>query len=130
MQLLKYRHSDNVASVKHFLGILTRALRKAHDGVAQRPPVPFSGLLDRFLLDQKQEQASEQITHNTLASYRSMISQHIRPKWGDCKLGEVRPNLVQDWLRKLAVSPKYKGHIRSLMYRLFDKAMLWELLDV
>jgi hypothetical protein len=56
-----------------------------NDGVAQRPPVPFSGLLDRFLLDQKQEQESEQITHNTLASYRSMISQHIRPKWGDCK---------------------------------------------
>jgi integrase len=27
-------------------------------------------------------------------------------------------------------SPKYKGHIRSLMYRLFDKAMLWELLNV
>jgi integrase len=59
-----------------------------------------------------------------------MISQHIRPKWGDCKLGDVRPTLVQDWLRKLTVSPKYKGHIRSLMYRLFDKAMLWELLDV
>ena len=101
-----------------------------NDGVAQRPPVPFSGLLDRFLLDQKQEQESEQITYNTLASYRSMISQQIRPTWGDCKLEEVRPTLVQDWLRKLAVSPKYKGHIRSLMYRLFDKAMLWELLDV
>jgi integrase len=28
------------------------------------------------------------------------------------------------------LSPKYKGHIRSLMYRLFDKAMLWELLNV
>ena len=25
-----------------------------NDGVAQRPPVPFSGLLDRFLIDQKQ----------------------------------------------------------------------------
>lgn len=62
-----------------------------NDGVAQRPPVPFSGLLDRFLLDQKQEQESEQITHNTLASYRSMISQHIRPKWGDCKRGTFVP---------------------------------------
>jgi integrase len=99
-----------------------------NDGVAQRPPVPFSGFLDRFLLDQKQEQESEQITYNTLASYRSMISQHIRPTWSDCKLDEVRPTLVQDWLRKLDVSRKYKGHIRSLMYRLFDKAMLWELL--
>ena len=59
-----------------------------------------------------------------------MICQHIRPKWGDAYLEDVRPALVQDWLRKLVLSPKYKGHIRSLMYRLFDKAMLWELLNV
>jgi len=45
-------------------------------------------------------------------------------------LEDVRPALVQDWLRRLVLSPKYKGHIRSLMYRLFDKAMLWELLNV
>ena len=101
-----------------------------NDGVQRREPVLFCGLLDRFLLDQKQEQEAEQITHNTLASYRSMISQHIRPKWGDTYLEEVRPASVQDWLRKLVLSPKYKGHIRSLLYRLFDKAMLWELLDV
>jgi integrase len=59
-----------------------------------------------------------------------MIRQHIRPKWGDTYLEDVRPALVQDWLRKLVLSPKYKGHIRSLMYRLFDKVMLWELLNV
>src|SRR5215467_7825801 len=59
-----------------------------------------------------------------------MISKRIRPMWGDSQLEEVRPTVVLDWLRKLDVSPKYKGHIRSLMYRLFDKAMLWELLDV
>src|SRR5271165_682325 len=54
----------------------------------------------------------------------------LLPKWGDSCLEDVRPALVQDWLRKLVLSPKYKGHIRSLMYRLFDKAMLWELLNV
>ena len=101
-----------------------------NDGILRREPVLFCGVLDRFLLDQKQEEEAEQITHNTLASYRSMICQHIRPKWGDTHLEDVRPALVQDWLRKLVLSPKYKGHIRSLMYRLFDKAMLWELLNV
>jgi integrase len=101
-----------------------------NDGILRREPVLFCGILDRFLLDQKQEEEAEQITHNTLASYRSMICQHIRPKWGDAHLKDVRPTLVQDWLRRLDLSPKYKGHIRSLMYRLFDKAMLWELLDV
>ena len=101
-----------------------------NDGMLRRDPVLFCGILDRFLIDQKQEEDAEQITHNTLASYRSMICQHIRPKWGDTHLEDVRPALVQDWLRKLVLSPKYKGHIRSLMYRLFDKAMHWELLNV
>jgi hypothetical protein len=41
MQLLKYRHSDNVASVKHFLGILTRALRKArHFALVEGSAIP------------------------------------------------------------------------------------------
>lgn len=101
-----------------------------NDGVTRREEVLFCGVLDRFLLDQKQEEEAEQITHNTLASYRSMICQHIRPRWGDARLEEVRPALVQDWLRKLDLSPKYRGHIRSLMHRLFDKAMLWELVSM
>jgi len=99
-------------------------------GVASRAPVLFGGVLDRFLLEQQQEQDAEQITHSTFASYRSMISQHIHPKWGEVYLQDVRPALVQDWLRKLTLSPKYKGHIRSLMYRLFDRAMIWELIAV
>lgn len=101
-----------------------------NDGVASRKPILFCGILDRFLFERKQEEEGEQITHNTVASYRSMISQHIRPRWGELHVENVRPALVQDWLRKLTVSPKYKGHIRSLMYRLFDKAMLWELVPI
>jgi integrase len=102
----------------------------ANDGILGRERVPFCGILDRFLIEQKQEQEAEQITHQTLASYRSIIRRHIRPKCGDFYLQDVRPSLVQDWLRNLVMSPKYKGHIRSLMYRLFDKAMIWELIDV
>ncbi|MGO9864877.1 MAG: hypothetical protein ACLPLR_14785 [Terriglobales bacterium] len=59
-----------------------------------------------------------------------MICQHIRPTWGDAYIEDVRPALVQDWLPRLDLSPNYKGHLRSLRYRLFDKAMLWKLLDV
>ena len=39
-----------------------------NDGILRRDPVLFCGILDRFLLDQKQEEDAEQITHNTLAS--------------------------------------------------------------
>jgi integrase len=102
----------------------------ANDGIFVRERVHFCGILDRFLIEQKQEQEAEQITYQTLASYPSIIRRHIRPKWGDFYLQDVRPSLVQDWLRNLVMSPKYKGHVRSLMYRLFDKAMIWELIDV
>ncbi len=46
-----------------------------------------------------------------------MICQHFRPKWGDTYLDG-----------SAGLSPEYKCRIRSLMYRLFEKAMLWELL--
>ena len=101
-----------------------------NDGVAQRPPVPLVVSWNVSFWIRNRGKSPNKITYNTLASYRSMISQHIRPRWGESQLEDVRPTLVQDWLRKLDVSPKYKGHIRSLMYRLFDKAMLLELLDV
>ena len=101
-----------------------------NDAAPFRPLVAFSALLDRFLIDQEQEVKAGHITHQTLASYRSMIHQHIRPMWANCSLRDVRPAAVQDWLRKLDLAPKYKSHIRSLLHRLFDKAMLWELIDV
>jgi integrase len=43
-------------------------------------------------------------------------------------LKDVKPYLVQDWLRKLPVAPKTKSHLRGRVYRLFEKAMLWELI--
>jgi len=132
----KKRRGFTVGTVEKY-GTEAHALKAAegmrlliNDGVAAREPVLFCGVLDRFLIEQKQEQEAEQITHGTLASYRSMISQHILPKWGDMYLQDVRPALVQDWLRMLTLSPTYKGHIRSLMYRLFDRAMIWELIGV
>ena len=34
-----------------------------NDGMLRRDPVLFCGILDRFLIDQKQEEDAEQITH-------------------------------------------------------------------
>jgi integrase len=38
--------------------------------------------------------------------------------------------LIQDWLRNLDYAPKTKGSIKALMHRLFEKAMLWELVPI
>ena len=67
---------------------------------------------------------------STVSSYLSMLKVHIRPRWGESSLSDVKPAMVQEWLRGLEAAPKTKGHIKALMHRLFEKAMLWELLPV
>jgi integrase len=42
----------------------------------------------------------------------------------------VKAILVEEWISKLALAPKSKGHIRSMMHILFQWAMKWELVDV
>jgi integrase len=36
---------------------------------------------------------------------------------------------VEDWLRNLALAPKTKSHVRSLMHTIFQCAERWELID-
>ena len=42
----------------------------------------------------------------------------------------MKPAKVQEWLRELDIAPKTKGHIKALIHRLFEKAMLWELVTI
>jgi integrase len=37
---------------------------------------------------------------------------------------------VQEWLLGHEAAPRYKAKIKSLLHRLFEKAMLWELIDI
>jgi len=37
---------------------------------------------------------------------------------------------VADWLKSLPLSPKTRGQVRALLHLLFEKAMLWELIEV
>jgi hypothetical protein len=48
-------------------------------------------------------------------------------KWGDYPLEKVWPMPVQPRLKCLDLALRTKGHIREVMHRLFEKAMLWEL---
>jgi integrase len=41
----------------------------------------------------------------------------------------MKPMLIQSWLRELDAAPKTKGHIKAVMYRLYEKAMLWEMVE-
>ena len=59
-----------------------------------------------------------------------MLERHIRPQWGAHLIGRVRPAVVLEWLKGLDMAPKYKGKIKALMHRLFEKAMLWDVIEL
>ena len=96
-----------------------------NNGLPLREAVTFRGLIDRYV---SEEIELGDLAHTTKEPDLNRVNKHISPKWGKCLLKDVKPYLVQDWLRKLPLAPKTKGHLRGLMYRLFEKAMLWELI--
>jgi integrase len=106
-------------------------------------PIPiqitFGALVDRFICEERlleikssrpgQMQGNE-LKFSTVCSYLSVLNQHIRPRWGKTPLAVIKPAHILDWLKQMDVAPKTKGHIKSLMHRLYEKAMLWELVEI
>ena len=44
-------------------------------------------------------------------------------------MASIRAMAVEDWLKRLDLAPKTRGHIRSLMSTLFKCAQRWELVE-
>jgi integrase len=99
---------------------------------SDQPAVPgerFGVVLERYV----QEEIPKRFS--TRHAYLSYINNHIRPKWGEFSLTQVKPLAVRDWLKaildkkgKRPLASKTRGHIKGLMHRIFDCAMLWEYL--
>lgn len=68
--------------------------------------------------------------HSTARVYRSFLTNHILPEWGDKSISALQPRPVELWLRGLPLSPKSKTHVRSLMHGLVEFAMWSGLLDI
>jgi integrase len=103
--------------------------------------VPTLGLvIERFLKEErisdilKQEPGMTTITdgisYSTAAGYRSYIRNHIESRWARIPLTAIRALEITDWLNGLNLSPKTRGQVRALMHLLFEKAMLWELIEL
>ena len=86
-------------------------------------------VLERYV----QEEIPKRFSTNH--AYLSYINNHIRPKSGEFPLTQVKPLAVRDWLKGILdkkgcrpFASKTRGHIKGLMHRIFDCAMLWEYL--
>jgi integrase len=81
----------------------------------------FGAVLARY-----EEQEMPQ-RYSTRAAYKSYLDRHIKPRWADTPLGDIKPMAVEDWISALKLAPKTKSHIRSLMHTIFECAERWEL---
>ena len=93
-----------------------------NDGTKYSPSVAvtFGALLDRYIAEELPPRKS------TRDSYTSIIKNHLRPRWESMVLSDIRPALIHSWFQSLKLQPISKGHVRSLMRRLFELAALWE----
>ena len=102
---------------------------------------PTLGLvIDRFITEERLEEIVTQppgetsiidgLSWSTAASYRSNLKTHIRPKWGNAPIQGIKALQISEWLKSLPLSPKTRGHVGALLHLLFERAMLWDLMDV
>jgi integrase len=82
----------------------------------------FGAVIDRYLLEELPNR------HSTARGYQCWLKNHIRPKWGEYPIDQIKPLAVEQWLKGLDLAPKCKGHLKNQMRILFNCAMRWELL--
>jgi integrase len=98
--------------------------RVAVSSKKQNDNVLFGALIDRYVREKLPKR------HSTASKYRSWITHHVKPKWEGVPIRKVKPLLVEEWLMNLALAPKSKAHVRSVMHILFNWAMKWEFIDI
>jgi integrase len=84
--------------------------------------VTFGAVIDRYLVEELPNR------HSTARGYQCWLKNHIRPKWGEYPIDQIKPLAVEQWLKGLDLAPKSKGHLKNQMRILFNCAMPWELL--
>jgi integrase len=97
-------------------------------------------LIDRFTAEERLEEIVKQptgavtisdgLSYSTAAGYRCYLSKHVRPRWGKTPIADVKPLEVVEWLKALPLAPKTQGQVRALVHLLFERAMLWGLIEL
>jgi integrase len=96
-------------------------LLKLNEGTQDfEPDVRFGAILDRYIAEELPAKLSAR------QSAQSRVECHIRPKWESVPITQMKPAAIRSWLQELPLAPLTKGHVRSIMHKLFDLAMLWE----
>jgi len=102
----------------------TESRRLAINDPQSADQTSFGAVVDRYIREALPERKV------TRSRYVSWINTHIKPKWRDVPIAQVKPLPVKLWVNDLKLAGKSKGHIREMMHLLFNWAMRWELIPV
>jgi|SRR5579862_1794250 len=81
-------------------------------------PVPtIATLVQRYRAEKMPQRKSTQ------RGYNCWLDNHILPRWGEAKITDLQPRVVELWLLELDLSPKSRSHIRGVLAILWNFAM-------
>ena len=88
-----------------------------------RGPVKMATVIKRY-----RKEVLPELARSTRGTDESALKLHIEPRWGEARLGDVRPMAVDAWLKTLTLSAASKGRLKRLLKALLKKSMYWEYL--
>jgi integrase len=68
-------------------------------------------------------------SYKTRETYRDHFENHILPRWGTYRLGDVRTVAVEDWLGSLKLANPTKSKMRNVFHALYSHAQRYEWYD-
>jgi integrase len=132
----KVAEYPNAASVKVALQSLIFTL---NDPSTMNKTTPFGMVIERFIVEERLREIAAQppghvkekgMAYSTAMGYLSYFKNHLQPRWGNIPIEAIRPCDVLAWIRDMSLAGLTKGHIKALMHTLFERAMLWDMLDI
>lgn len=79
----------------------------------------FGQLLDRYLTEYLPD-----LAWSTQQTNRSLIELHVRLRWHDMLVTDMKALRVKAWVDKMPVGPASKARVRNLILKLLNLAVL------
>ncbi len=96
---------------------------------AESGPDTIAALVAHYRLKELAGERNGRKSFSTRAGYESYLDNWILPRWGELKLEQVKPVVVEEWLDGIKRARGTKAKIRNLMSALFTHAMRYEWTD-
>lgn len=96
---------------------------------AESGPDTIAALVAHYRLKELAGERYGRKSFSTRAGYESYLDNWILPRWGELKLEQVKPVVVEEWLDGIKRARGTKAKIRNLMSALFTHAMRYEWAD-